>query len=179
MAAIAEAESSGNSIAYNASGATGLWQILGAVNPGDQSSLTTPSVNAHEALLKLESQGLDAWTTYTSGAYLQFMNGAGPTSTATAGSTSGSGVGPMSFTESVIPGAGWIGSLITGVTGGETGLASIADVATGVAGIVRSLNKMIELSIVLMEPKFWLRIGAGFAGVVFFLVSMYFMNEAL
>lgn len=75
MAAIAEAESSGNSNAYNASGASGLWQILGAVNPADQSQLFNPTVNAHEAVLKYRSQGLGAWVTYTSGAYLAFLNG--------------------------------------------------------------------------------------------------------
>lgn len=74
MAAIAEAESSGNSNAYNSSGATGLWQILGAVNPADQANLTNPQTNAKEAVLKYKSQGLSAWVTYTSGAYKQFMN---------------------------------------------------------------------------------------------------------
>lgn len=82
MAAIALAESSGNSNAYNASGASGLWQILGAVNPADQNSLFNPQVNAHEAVLKYNSQGLDAWVTYTSGAYLQFLNGNAPASSA-------------------------------------------------------------------------------------------------
>lgn len=75
MAAIAEAESGGCSTAYNPSGATGLWQILGAVNPADQNSLTDPAVNAREAVLKYQSQGLTAWTTYTSGAYKQYLNG--------------------------------------------------------------------------------------------------------
>ena len=75
MAAIAEAESGGNSDAANPSGATGLWQILGAVNPADQGNLTDPATNAHEAVLKYQSQGLGAWVTYTSGAYKAFMNG--------------------------------------------------------------------------------------------------------
>ena len=75
MAAIAEAESGGNSNAYNASGATGLWQILGAVYPKDQASLRNPTVNAHEAVAKYKTQGLGAWVTYTSGAYKGFLNG--------------------------------------------------------------------------------------------------------
>jgi cell wall-associated NlpC family hydrolase len=78
MAAIAEAESGGNPDAANPSGATGLWQILGAVKPADQSKLTSPNVNAREAVLKLNSQGLDAWTTYTSGAYKKFLQGGAP-----------------------------------------------------------------------------------------------------
>lgn len=72
MAAIAEAESGGNSDVQNRSGATGLWQILGdpaAGNPFD------PATNAQFALDKLESQGLGAWTTYTSGAYKAYLNG--------------------------------------------------------------------------------------------------------
>lgn len=75
MAAIAEAESGGNPKAENASGATGLWQILGAVRPADQSHLTSPQVNAREAVLKDQTQGLGAWTTYTSGAYKKFLQG--------------------------------------------------------------------------------------------------------
>lgn len=75
MAAIAMAESGGNDTAYNSSGATGLWQILGAVNSSDQSSLTNPQTNAREAVLKYQTQGLGAWVTYTSGAYKQFLQG--------------------------------------------------------------------------------------------------------
>lgn len=75
MAAIAMAESSGNSTAYNSSGATGLWQILGAVNPSDQDQLFNPVVNAHEAVLKYQTQGLNAWVTYQTGAYKQFLQG--------------------------------------------------------------------------------------------------------
>lgn len=77
MSAIAMAESGGHADARNASGATGLWQILGAVIPSDQHSLTNPIVNAREALLKYRLQGLRAWTTYTDGAYLRFMNKGG------------------------------------------------------------------------------------------------------
>jgi len=90
MAAIAMAESSGVSTAYNASGASGLWQILGAVNPSDQSQLFNPIVNAHEAVLKYESQGLGAWVTYTSGAYQKFLQGNVPASAATSGSNAAS-----------------------------------------------------------------------------------------
>lgn len=78
MAAIAMAESRGDSDAYNKSGATGLWQILGAVNPRDQARLRDPKVNAHEAVLKYRSQGLKAWEAYTNGSYKQFMRGHPP-----------------------------------------------------------------------------------------------------
>lgn len=75
MAAIALAESGGNPGAYNPSGASGLWQILGvpfAGNPMD------PLTNARMAVSKLASQGLGAWVTYTDGAYRQFLHGGVP-----------------------------------------------------------------------------------------------------
>jgi hypothetical protein len=75
MAAIAMAESGGCSTALNPSGASGLWQILGAVSPADQANLFDPAVNAKEATLKYSSQGLGAWVTYTSGAYKAYMSG--------------------------------------------------------------------------------------------------------
>ena len=75
MAAIAMAESDGCSTALNPSGASGLWQILGAVNPADQGNLFDPAVNAKEATLKYSSQGLGAWVTYTSGAYKGYLSG--------------------------------------------------------------------------------------------------------
>jgi hypothetical protein len=51
--------SGGNPNAYNASGATGLWQILGAVYPGN---LFNPVVNAHNALVKYDAGGYYPWT---------------------------------------------------------------------------------------------------------------------
>jgi len=77
MAAIAMAESGGNARAFNPSGASGLWQILGAVNPADQPFLFNPMVNAREAVLKWRTQGLGAWVTYTSGAYRAYYNRGG------------------------------------------------------------------------------------------------------
>jgi SLT domain-containing protein len=81
MAAIAEAESRGNPRAYNPSGATGLWQILGAPNRGaywhGNTDFTNPAVNARAAVQKLHDQGLGAWQTFTDGAYKQFLHGGG------------------------------------------------------------------------------------------------------
>lgn len=72
MAAIAEAESGGNSDARNPSGASGLWQILGNPFPGNPFD---PATNARMAVAKYKSQGLGAWVTYTSGAYKAYMSG--------------------------------------------------------------------------------------------------------
>lgn len=74
MAAIALAESDGNPQARNASGASGLWQILGLPFPGN---VFSPLTNARMAVAKYKSQGLGAWVTYTSGAYRRFMNSGG------------------------------------------------------------------------------------------------------
>jgi hypothetical protein len=53
-AQIAECESGGNPQAYNPSGATGLWQILGQVVPGN---LDDPFVNALNAVFKFHESG--------------------------------------------------------------------------------------------------------------------------
>lgn len=53
-AEIAECESGGNTGAYNPSGATGLWQILGSVIGGD---LRNPMVNAENAVAKFKASG--------------------------------------------------------------------------------------------------------------------------
>ena len=114
MAAIAEAESGGNSDAYNSSGASGLWQILGAVNPADQGNLFSPQTNAKEAVLKYKSQGLTAWTTYVSGAYKAYLSnsttpsgvsaGQGTSSAAASSASAGCiiGIPPLSFSALVV-----------------------------------------------------------------------------
>lgn len=53
-AEIAYCESGYNPAAYNPSGATGLWQILGAVVPGN---LDDPMVNAENAVAKFKASG--------------------------------------------------------------------------------------------------------------------------
>lgn len=70
-AAIAEAESGGNSDARNPSGASGLWQILGVPFPGNPFD---PATNAKMAVAKWKSQGLGAWVTYTDGAYKAYLS---------------------------------------------------------------------------------------------------------
>jgi hypothetical protein len=58
MAHVAIAESGGQPGVRNPSGATGLWQILGSMVPGN---LTDPMVNARNAVAKYRAQGLGAW----------------------------------------------------------------------------------------------------------------------
>src|SRR5262249_48304057 len=74
-AAIAMAESGGNPMARNPSGASGLWQILGQVVGGN---IFNPFVNALNAVSKFDSaHGFSPWVTYTTGAYLRYMDQGG------------------------------------------------------------------------------------------------------
>lgn len=78
MAAIAMAESGGDPRAHNASGASGLWQIMMPANQGYvHGSVWNPLANARAALAILKSQGLGAWETYSTGAYRQYMQAGG------------------------------------------------------------------------------------------------------
>lgn len=92
MAAIAEAESAGNPNAHNPSGASGLWQILGLPFSGN---VYNPLANAKMAVAKYKSQGLGAWTTWTSGAYKRYLNGNVPADAYMGGS--GDGFTPISI----------------------------------------------------------------------------------
>lgn len=76
--AIALAESSGNTSAYNpndpAGGSFGLFQInganLGNLSPSD---LNDPAINSDKAYSLFSQQGFEPWSTYTSGAYQAYL----------------------------------------------------------------------------------------------------------
>lgn len=153
MAAIAMAESSGNSEAYNASGATGLWQILGAVNSSDQSSLTDPTVNAHEALLKLQSQGLAAWTTYTSGAYKQFLSGVSASALPTS-SGSGSNTTPNATTD-----------------------ASVFSWPSDITGFFGDAKTFIDAVMWLTKPASWVRLSSFAVGGLLILFALWMFTK--
>ena len=165
MAAIAEAESSGNSAAYNPSGASGLWQILGAVNPSDQSSLFNPQVNAKEAVLKYQTQGLGAWVTYTSGAYKQFLQGSVPPSAVTSQPTSNatsSGTAPPAGgatlttdtgnTNPLEEGFGAVGSWINLVPFLGGFVKTIGDGANAVGSVNHLLAYLIDYPLSMFKP---------------------------
>jgi lysozyme-like protein len=81
MAAIAEAESGGDPTItnpYDNNGqqtSWGLWQISNGTHSAPASDWADPAGNAQLAIQKLDSQGLSAWGTYTSGAYKAFVSG--------------------------------------------------------------------------------------------------------
>lgn len=131
MAAIALAESSGvNQVQkgqpYSTTG-WGLWQITpGNSVPqfGTDQALLNPVNNAQAAFVKWKGQGYGAWTTYTSGAYRQFLPAnipppANDGSSGTAGGTSQGAPPPTS-------GAGFL-SDVTGLTALEKGFEHFFD----------------------------------------------------
>lgn len=81
MAAIAEAESGGNPGAVNnqdnggKQSSYGLWQISTGTHAAPSPNWADPATNANLALQKLQGQGLDAWGTYSSGAYKAYVSG--------------------------------------------------------------------------------------------------------
>lgn len=107
MAAIAIAESGGNPHSLNTTPpdySVGLWQInyYNGMRAGrtkefgsPSALLASPTGQARAAVAIERQQGLAAWSTYTSGAYLRYMNGAnyGGTGTSTAGSPPPAGTG--------------------------------------------------------------------------------------
>lgn len=126
MAAIAMAESGGNSAAmnYTDNGGTqtsvSLWQISNGTHSFPQ-SWTTPLGNARAAVAKYQSQGLSAWGTYDSGAYQKYYkSGVSPSSLPQGGGGAGTGA----VTTSAL---GSIGSNIFGYILGGLGLGSIGD----------------------------------------------------
>jgi hypothetical protein len=83
MAAIAEAESSGDPDAINPTDndgkqtSWGLWQISNGTHSSVSKEWNNPLVNAGLAIQKLENPlGLGNWGTYTSGAYKAFLSDA-------------------------------------------------------------------------------------------------------
>jgi hypothetical protein len=87
-AAVALAESGGNSRSYNPVGlddSYGLWQInmKGSMGPerrkkfgiSSNDELFQPNVNARAAKIIHDESGWKAWTTYTKGKYKKFLNG--------------------------------------------------------------------------------------------------------
>lgn len=122
MAAIALAESRGRNVKQRgqpyARTGWGLWQIT----PGDSEpqfgvdqALLDPHRNAEAAVAKERSQGLGAWATYTSGAYLSFMPKTGSRGSSGAG---GAGVAAKSGDAFVENAARYIGTPY--VWGGES-----------------------------------------------------------
>jgi hypothetical protein len=159
MAAIAMAESGGRTDARGAVGEIGLWQINQPVHVKAHPTWTVaylqnPVNNAYAAKTVLASQGLGAWTTYTSDAYKRFYGGS-VVGTAAAGAAAGATAG--------IPGAGLLidaaGNLVN---------AGQAVVDTG-AQLGRIAMSFAKAGNWISTPRNWVRViyvGMGAAAVV-------------
>ena len=144
MAAIAEAESGGCSSALNSIQACGLWQI----HPY-QAGCLDAATNAKMAVGKYQTQGLTAWTTYTSGAYKAYVNGSttpdpnvpGPNGSTTATLTSKNANPECLFGFSVPGGTagGWISGALGAATG--QGASGLVGPSTGKGGGVCLLSR--------------------------------------
>lgn len=183
MAAIALAESSGNPAAHNPSGATGLWQILGAVDPYDQPHLTDPVVNAKEAVMKYNTQGLGAWQTYTQGTYRQFLPAGSIAPAQVAGLTSktggtAAGGGPVLTSPlDIINSIGQdIGKLLAGGSGSIAG--DVTSIAKGFAALTQVTYTILNDALWLFKPSNWIRILAFFFGVGLLVPTVWLLGKA-
>lgn len=140
MAAIALAESSGHggpsAVDHDADGSTdyGWWQINSVHGYDSTQLLNNALYNAKAAVAVYKSSGLGAWTTYTSGAYLTYLNG-GTGSTDTPGITRPGGA--TSDTDGV---DAWLTSITTAPS--RTAPANVGSTGSGTqtVGIVSSLT---------------------------------------
>lgn len=178
MAAIALAESGGNSDALNPNDngglqtSVGLWQVSNGTHNYPAAWLT-PEGNAREAVNKLQTQGITAWDTYTSGAYKQFLRGNVPP-----------GVGTVVGGQ--VPQQGGLGGFVSGVwrdlnlpiAAIGSVLGSASSVAQAIAALAAPLVKIAEALDWLFHPAHWIRLLAGFAGGVLVLAGVWQMSHA-
>lgn len=201
MASIALAESSGIADNVNATdnGGTqssyGLWQISTGSHTAPSGNWSDPAANAQLALQKLQSQGLSAWGTYTSGAYQTYLPSG---TTLPAGAASGSATGaaapgaasatttgisgnPLTWLTAPVKGFEWAGNWITGGTLGSitTEAEGLAGITSGISGLVTMVSKLGQLWLTLMSPAFWLRIGAFVVGISSLFWGFHFLKESL
>lgn len=197
MAGVAMVESGGNPAAYNASGASGLWQIEvplhDSVIPGGASNVFNAQANA-KAAVAVSGNTLAGITSNwlvdePPGAAEAITKSHGGTVPATGTLPGGSGPGPG-------PGSGsgtadttgfdwstaefapieWVGSLITGTTGT---FSDIGDVAKALTGLTRGMSKIIELFALLFRPEFWVRVGAFILALAALGGGIHFLMGAL
>ncbi|MGH7743499.1 MAG: hypothetical protein ACREQ5_01575 [Candidatus Dormibacteria bacterium] len=151
MAAIAMAESSGidqiqKGQPYSTTG-WGLWQITpgnSVPGAGIDNALLNPVNNAKAAFTKWQGQGLGAWTTYTSGAFRQFLQG---------------NVAPD---VSTTPNAGG------GITGAISGAYNdLTSPITAVGDAISQAAAPFKMLLWFTQANHWVRIFAGGFGAVF------------
>lgn len=162
MAAIAEAESSGNSTATGKDSEEGLWQIDPHYWPA-QYVTYDPLGNAKGAVHVESVQGLGAWSTYNSGAYKQFLSGAAP---------SGSGSVPTSSTTGInIPLPPPFNN-IPGISGGST--PSLLDPNTWLKDIGQTI--LMSLGLPTFKDLFQ-RLGLILLGAIIMFIGIQMLTK--
>jgi len=173
----------------------GLWQITpGNSEPsiGVNDALLHPETNARAAAAKLKSQGLGAWTTYTSGAYQPYFGAAEKAVSsvygmslsrvdqlaASAGTGSaGGGGGGIGGDIGSLAGQVWKGlTLPFGALGGL--LSAPSDIAKSIVLAAGPLVKIAEALDWFFHPSHWIRLFAGIAGGVLVLGGVWQMSHA-
>lgn len=190
MAAIAMAESGGSPTAKNAvdnngtQTSWGLWQISLGNHSAPASNWSDPNENAKLAIAKLNTQGLSAWGTYTSGAFKQFLSptqSLPPGQGTTNATLTGLDLNPVTWFEAPIKGLEWAGKFAYGQSIGKisTDVEGLASISQSLGGMVTAVSKIGELFLLLFRPAFWLRVGAFFVGLLALYYGVQFMRESL
>ncbi|MFF8495177.1 transglycosylase SLT domain-containing protein [Streptomyces albidoflavus] len=192
MAAIAMAESGGNTRAHNPvppDNSYGLWQInmLGSMGPArrreygitSNTALFDPAVNARAAAKILSSQGLKAWSTYTNGAYKKYMGGG---ATPVFDFNDPFNLWPDDWGDA--PGS-LGGDSLNDMFGGDgsTSLSmdpGLADVAKGIGTIAEATAKA---AVWMAQPANWVRVayvvgGAALAGMGLYIIASPLVGKA-
>ncbi|MER7953067.1 transglycosylase SLT domain-containing protein [Streptomyces sp. NPDC096079] len=173
-AAVAMAESSGNTTARNpSSGAYGLWQIH-PIHRKDHPSwterwLSDPVNNARAAAVIYRQQGWGAWEAYTNGSYTKFLKGGGSTTQ------------PADFDPSNP--WDWLGGLGGPATpllpdeyGGQDLGGDVLAVGEGIASVAEAVQKAGTW---MSQPKNWLRVGYVWLGGFMVLTGAYIIASPL
>lgn len=148
MVAIAGAESSYRVDADNGI-AAGLWQINYHAHPQwTAQELYDPNTNAQAAMSVYRSQGLTAWTTYTNGAYRQFL---GTARKAVDGASRDIGGGPIG----------------AGVSAIGTAAGAAWSAATAVPRFLSDLGSL------LFTQAGWMRLLKLFAGIALGIIALH------
>jgi|SRR5215469_1692809 len=91
---------------------------------------------------------------------------------------------PLSWAEAPIKGLENTGKWITGTVGGEVKTvetlgSGLTDIVNTLTGLVRVMNRAVQLFAYIFQPQFWLRIGAGFVGLLALAGAGYFFVKSL
>jgi hypothetical protein len=179
MAAIAEAESSGDPGATNPTDnggrqtSWGLWQISNGDHSQPDPQWDNPLVNARLAVAKLKEQGLGAWGTWTSGAYKDYLqDGVAPVAPTGGGGGGGGSAGAGGVSQADLTSAlgGWLGGFLTTAEPSPiTGLAGVlGTVGTPIANTLTDFDHALQNAmhglLWLVNPMNWVRIIAGIVG---------------